>query len=120
MGFDDTGTDISEGLHTSWTSPYPFNMINTQILHITIPNLNLNSVGLKNTTHYSIIDSIQVISSPGGVQTHFDNNNFKYKISDQSISFINVVILNQDFKTIDFHNIDWFMNLTFSFMYKKI
>ena len=119
LGFDDFGTDISEGLQTSWISPYPFNMISTQILHVTIPNLNLTSVGLKNSTHYSIIDSIQVVSSPGEVQSYLDNNNFKYKISDQSISFINVVILNQDFKAVNFHNIDWFMNLTFSFMYKK-
>ena len=77
LGFDDDGTDILIDDRTTWTGKYPFNMISTQILHITLPNLSLNSVGLKNSSNYNIIDSIQVVSSPGEVQMYIDANNFK-------------------------------------------
>jgi hypothetical protein len=115
LGFDSFGTSQNNTLQAVWVAPYPFNMISTQILHITIPNLTLNSVGLK----YSVIDSILVYSAPGEVQCHTDPGNFKFKIADQSISLINIQILNQDFNEVDFNNIDWFMCLSFSFIYKK-
>jgi hypothetical protein len=119
LGFDNFGTSQHNTLQAVWVAPYPFNMISTQILHITIPNLTLNSVGLKNAPNYSVIDSILVYSAPGEVQCHTDPGNFKFKIADQSISLINIQILNQDFNEVDFNNIDWFMCLSFSFIYKK-
>ena len=58
FGFDTLGTYPLDGNQRYHYELYLFNMISTQILYITIPNLTLNSVGLKNYTNYSIINSI--------------------------------------------------------------
>jgi hypothetical protein len=117
LGFDDIIPYST--LSTVYTSPYLFNMMGVQVLHICLPNLSLDSVGLANTIKYNIIDSVQVISTSGETQTHFNDNNFQYKISDDVISSITVMIYDQDFQPVNFNNIDWFMQLTFCHMYKK-
>jgi hypothetical protein len=48
-----------------------------------------------------------------------NTNGFKYKISDYSIPLINICIYDQDFNPVNFNNIDWFLNISFSFIYKK-
>ena len=55
----------------------------------------------------------------GSVQTYLSNSMFDHLINDDFIPFINVVILNQDMNPVNFNNIDWFLNLTFKFVYKK-
>jgi hypothetical protein len=72
-----------------------------------------------NTKKYNIIASIQVVSQFGSVQTYFNTSNFAYKIGDDVIPFVNVIILNQDFNPVNFNNIDWFLNLSFKFIYRK-
>ena len=66
---------------------------------------------------YNIIGSVQVTSSPGEVQTY--NSNFKNRIHADPITFISIAIYNQDFNVVNFNSIDWFLNLSFSFIYKK-
>lgn len=117
LGFDDFINYST--LATSYVAPYLFNMMGVQVLHICIPNLSLESIGLKNTTKYNIIDSIQITATSGEVQTYLNDNNFKYKIKDNTITFINIAIYDQDFNLVDFNNIDWFVNLTFQHMYEK-
>jgi hypothetical protein len=117
LGFDDFITYST--LATSYEAPYLFNMMGIQVLHVCLPNLSLESIGLKNTTKYNIIDSIQVTATSGETQTYFNDNNFKYKINDNNITFLEVVIYDQDFNLVDFNNIDWFINLTFQHMYQK-
>ena len=116
LGFDTSGTTSDT---TSCTSPYIFNLMSTQVLHITSPNININSVGVKNTRKYNILASIHVDSASGETQTYMNTYGFKYKISDYTIPFINICIHNQDFDVVNFNNIDWFLNITFSFVYKK-
>jgi len=116
LGFDTSGTTSDT---ISCTSPYIFNLMSTQVLHITSPNININSVGVKNTRKYNILASIHVDSASGETQTYMNTYGFKYKISDYSIPFINICIHNQDFDVVNFNNIDWFLNITFSFVYKK-
>lgn len=116
LGFDSGGTSSDV---TSCTSPYIFNLMSTQVLHITSPNININSVSVKNTRKYNILGSIHVVCASGETQTHTNTNMFKYKISDNTIPFINICIYDQDFNTVNFNNIDWYLNLTFSFVYKK-
>jgi hypothetical protein len=93
--------------------------MSTQILHITSPNININSVSVKNTKKYNILTSVHVNCAAGETQTYMNTYGFKYKISDYSISFINICIHDQDFNPVNFNNIDWFLNITFSFVYKK-
>ena len=116
LGFDDTGTYYYD---INFQSPYLVNLMTVQVLHITSPNINLNSVGLKETQKYNILASIQVTSQFGQVQTYMNNNNFYYKINDHVIPFINILILDQDFNQVNFNNIDWFLNLSFKFQYHK-
>jgi hypothetical protein len=53
------------------------------------------------------------------VQTYLSNSFFEYLINDDVIPFINVLILDQDFNPVNFNNIDWFLNLSFKYIYKK-
>jgi len=117
LGFDDFIPYTT--LATAYTGPYLFNMMGVQVLHICLPTINLASVGLKNTTKYNIIDSIQVISTSGETQTYFNDNNFKYKVNENSIPLIFVAIYDQDFNLVDFNNIDWYMNITIQYVYEK-
>jgi len=116
LGISDAGysTYVS-----SYTSPYLFNLMSVQVLHICLPNINIKSVSLKNTAKYNIIASIQIISQFGSVQTFLNPSNFSYKISDDVIPFVNVIILDQDMNPVNFNNIDWYLNLSFKFAYKK-
>ena len=114
LGFDDYGTKT---LLKTITSPYLFNLIGVQILHICVNNVNLNSYGLKNKTKYNIISSIHVTAPAGETQTF--NNGFMYQIGYEPLTSLNITIYNQDFNIVNFNNIDWFINISFQFIYKK-
>ena len=116
LGIDDIGFTTYTN---SYICPYLFNLMSVQVLHICTQNINIKSVSLKNTTKYNIIASILVSSQFGSVQFYSSNNFFEYLINDDVISFINIVILDQDFNAVNFNNIDWFLNLSFKFIYKK-
>lgn len=118
LGFNDIGF-VSYTTNGLCISPSIFNMISVQVLHICLANVNLKSISLKNTAKYNIIASIFITAQFGSVQTYFSNNSFEYLINDDVISFINVVILDQDMNPVNFNNIDWFLNLSFKFIYKK-
>lgn len=117
LGFDDIPTSTT--FVTTMTAPYLLNMMGVQVLHIVCPNVNIQSIGLKNTPKYNILASIQVLVSSGQTQTYMNSNNFRYKVTDNSITFINLVIYDQDFNIVDFNNIDWFCTLNVSHSYVK-
>jgi hypothetical protein len=121
LGYSDINDSINNNFNSklSHDGPYCLNMIGVQVLHICVPNISLKSVGVKNRRNYNILDSIHVTSSPGETQTYINNSNFRYKVSDIDITFINIVILDQDFNIVDFNNIDWFLKLSFEFTYKN-
>jgi hypothetical protein len=118
-------SDINDSLNNTYYSklshdaPYCLNMMGVQLLHICVPNISLKSVGVKNRRNYNILDSIHVSCLPGETQTYINNSNFRYKISDVDITFVNIVILDQDFNIVEFNNIDWFLKLSFEFTYKN-
>lgn len=115
MGFDDFGsTEFSYNIR----APHVANLQSVQTLHVVAPNLNTASIGVKNTTRYSILGSIHVNSLPGELQTWSNTSGFKYKIQDTAITFINMIIYDQDFNIIDFNGIDWYANITFQPIYR--
>jgi len=116
LGFDDWGTSIYD---TSHTSPYLYNLITVQVLHICVTNLNLENVFVRNTQRHNILASIHIDSMFGNTQTYFNTSGYKYKISDPTTTFLNIVILDQDFNVVNFQNIDWFINIAFYFVTKK-
>ena len=116
LGFDDYGTRT---YNTTFTGPYLYNLISVQVLHICVPNINLENIYVRNTKKYNILASIHITSSFGAVQTWFNQSNFKYTINDPTITFLNIVVLDQDFNIVDFNNIDWFINISFQYITKK-
>lgn len=116
LGFDDKGTSTTSN---TFTSPYVCNLISNQLLHITT-DMNLNSIALKGHPHYNIIDTVLITASPGYVQNHKADGIFKFKLDSKGITSINISILNQDFDTVNFNNIDWFISLNFTFSYSKV
>jgi hypothetical protein len=116
LGIDDIGFTTYT---TSYICPYLFNLMSVQVLHICIPNISIKSISLRDTVKYNIIASILVTSQFGSVQTYVSNSLFEYLINDDVIPFINILILDQDFNPVNFNNIDWFLNLSFKYIYKK-
>lgn len=115
LGFDDYGTKT---LSSSIISPFIVNFCSTQILHIAIPNLNLNSIGLKNKPKMNIINSVPIETLAGEVQSFKNPSNFKYKVTDTVITFINIRVYDQDFNPVDFNGIDWFISLSLQPIYR--
>jgi hypothetical protein len=121
LGFSDINDSVNNTYYSklSHTAPYCLNMMGIQLLHICIPNISLKTVGVKNRRNYNILDTVHVSCAPGETQTYINNSNFRYKISDVDITFINILILDQDYNIVDFNNIDWFLKLSFEFTYKN-
>lgn len=116
LGFDDFGTNY---IDAEFTSPYLYNLITIQVLHVCVNNLNLENVYVRNTPRHNILASIHITSMFGDTQTYFNTSGFKYKINDPTTTFLNIVILDQDFNIVNFQNIDWFINIAFYFVTKK-
>jgi len=115
LGFDDAGTTTYA---LSCTSPYVINLMSVQQLQITT-DLNLDSVGLKGSSHVNILNTIQVTSKPQETQTFKNNTVFKYRLNDKVVNSITLTVLNQDYLPINFNNIDWFASILFTYSYKK-
>jgi hypothetical protein len=115
MGFDDSG---STELSVTATSPYVVNLMSIQVLHVVAPNLNVAAVGVKNKTKYNILGSIHIDSAAGESQSWQNTSGFKYKVNDNVINFMNVLIYDQDFNLVDFNGIDWFLSLSFQPIYR--
>jgi hypothetical protein len=116
LGFDDYGTKSFDSVITS---PYLYNLITIQVLHICLNNINLENVFVRNTARHNILASIHITSIFGDTQTYFNTTGYKYKINDPTTTFLNIVVLDQDFNIVNFQNIDWFLNIAFYFVTKK-
>jgi hypothetical protein len=114
LGFD---TEISTSYSASHLAPYLINLAGIEVLHITVPNINLNSVGVKNQCKYNILDSVHINAGKGESETYINYSNLMYKINECNITFLNIVILDQDMNIVNFNNIDWYINILFSFEY---
>ena len=96
------------------------NLIGSQMLYLSLPNLSLNSYGVKNAiskTSKSNVASIPVISIQGDTQTYVSD--LMHKINDKIITFIEVRIVDENGNEVNFNGVDWFLNVSFIFSYKK-
>jgi hypothetical protein len=59
---------------------YLLKLMGTEILQITVPNISLNSVGIKNKTRSSILDSIHVNNPKGETETYYNISNLELVI----------------------------------------
>jgi hypothetical protein len=97
------------------------NLIGSQMLYIQTTNLNINTVLNKNdNTNTNIILSTPIIAHSGDVQVVNNSANHSHKINQNSINNIEIKIVDEHDNEIDFNGIDWFLNLSVIFSYKKI
>jgi hypothetical protein len=102
------------------TSSNIINLIGSQMLYLSLPNLSLNSYGVKNSinrTSKSNVASIPVTSIQGDTQTY--TSDLMHKINDKIITFIEVRIIDENGNEVNFNGVDWFLNVSFIFSYKK-
>jgi hypothetical protein len=119
FGFDNKLGSDAINYSSKATSPYCINLIPSQILHIAIPNLSLKSFGSKNTKRYSIIDTVHITASKGETNLHINSSPFRFKINDGHITFLNIVILDENYNQVNFNGVDWYIKLCFEFTYRN-
>jgi hypothetical protein len=111
--------NTQQSLANSLTSNQVINLIGPQMLYISIPNLNLNSFSIRNSTflNKSIISSIPISSIQGDTQIY--SSNLRHAINENIITHLEIKITDEDENEVNFNNIPWFLNLSFIFSYKK-
>lgn len=115
---------FSNIVHTSVlntvTSNNIINLIGSQMLYLSLPNLSMNSYGVKRSTinnSISNIASIPVSAIQGDTQTF--TSDLHHKINDKVINFIEVRIVDESGSEVNFNGIDWYLTLSLIFTYKK-
>lgn len=116
LGFED---NFSNTLSNSKTGSNIINLNSNVGLNICLNNVNLKSNNVKNDSKKNILAYIPIISSFGEVQTYQNNSNFKYSCDENTISNINLEILNQDNKNVNLNNIAWYIVINFEFIYSR-
>lgn len=116
LGFDKNGFSSSVNVITS---PNLFNMMQVQMVNITVPNLNIKSLGVKNDNKFNLLGSLRVNVGPGEIMNYYNTNGFRFKISDTTITSLNIVLLDQSENPIEFNGVEWFMQISVCFQYKK-
>jgi hypothetical protein len=96
------------------------NLIGSQMLYLSLPNLSMNSYGVKRTNKSNVISniaSIPVSAIQGDTQTF--TSDLHHKINDQIITFIEVRLSDENGNEVNFNGIDWYLTVSLMFTYKK-
>ena len=95
------------------------NLIGSQMLYLSLPNLSLNSYGVKRSlsNNKSNVASIPVTAIQGDTQIY--SSDLVHKINDKTITFLEVRIIDENNNEVNFNGVDWFLNISFIFTYKK-
>lgn len=105
---------------TSKVADNLFNMMNVQQLKICVNNINLASNTIKNEVNQNILYALRVVVGPGEIQNFYNSSDFKYQLQDEVISSLEIYIRDQNNRPVNFNGVEFFMNITFTFQYKKI
>lgn len=101
----------------SLTSNKVINLLGSQILYLTTPDLSFVSYGVKGATQNNILMTIPITAIQGDSQTV--HSFYRHKLNETVINFINISINDENNNEVDFNNIDWYLSLNFIFSYKK-
>ena len=104
---------------TSITSDSIINLGGTQLLYISLENVNLSSNSSKQNTNINILESITVDVLIGSSQSFSNTNNSKFKVNENFINSINVRIFDEYGYLVDFNNVDWFLSIGVIFSYEN-
>jgi hypothetical protein len=115
---------FSNSLQTSVTNTVTsnniINLIGSQMLYLSLPNLSMNSYGVKRSvlnTSVSTIASIPVSAIQGDTQNF--TSDLHHKINDKIINFIEVRISDENGNEVNFNGIEWYLTISLMFTYKK-
>jgi hypothetical protein len=88
-------------------------------LYISIPNISVNSYGIRNSnsSNKSIISSVPISVLQGDTQIY--TSDLRHAVSDGVITHLEVRITDEDDNEVNFNGVPWFLNLYFIFSYKK-
>jgi hypothetical protein len=114
IGFSNSSTESAEIVSANLV-----NLAGTQVLYISLPNLQIQSNSSTSSRITNILESINVDVLGGSSKSFYNSSNIKYKIVDDYISSIDVAIYDENNDLVDFNNTDWFMSISFIFSYKN-
>lgn len=103
---------------TTLTSDSVINLSGTQVLYISLENVNLSSNSCKQSQNTNVIENITVDALIGSSQSFSNTNNAKFKVNENFISSINVKIYDEYNNLVDFNSTDYFLSLGLIFAYK--
>jgi hypothetical protein len=103
---------------TNLISDSIINLGGTQVLYISLENVNLSSNTSKQNANINIIESITVDVLIGSSQSFSNTNNSKFKVNENFINSINVKIYDEYGYLVDFNNVDWFLSIGLIFSYE--
>jgi len=115
IGFDDAVISCSAG---TTVAPNMVNLIGTQMLYVSFPNIAITSFSVKSSSMHSIVASIPIVAVQGDTQVF--NGGFKHKISDSVITKIEILITDEDGNEVSFNSIDWFITMNYIFCIRRI
>lgn len=102
---------------SSYTCDNIINLVGTQMLYVSTPNVSINSFGVKSASSRNMLLSVPVSVFQGDVQTV--SSDIRHKIGNNIVTSIEVRIQDEDGNEVNFNNIDWFLDLVFQFSYKN-
>ena len=100
------------------TSDSVINLSGTQVLYISLENVNLSSNSCKQSQNTNIIENITIDALIGSAQSFSNTNNSKFKVNENFLSSINIRIYDEYNNLVDFNNTDYFLSLGLIFAYK--
>ena len=116
LGFSN---DVQQSVTNTLISNQIINLVGAQILYISIPNISVNSYGIRNSnsSNKSIISSVPISVLQGDTQIY--TSDLRHAVSDGVITHLEVRITDEDDNEVNFNGVPWFLNLYFIFSYKK-
>ena len=101
------------------TSNQFINLVGAQMLYVSIPNISMNSYGIRNSnsSNKSIICSIPVSVLQGDTQIY--TSDLRHAVNNDVITHLEIIITDEDDNEVNFNGVDWYLNLYFIFSYKK-
>ena len=88
-------------------------------IYVILNNFSTKSLDSRTGRHTTILDKIAVDVEANGVLS-YENNGFKTAVNESKISFIEIVLEDQNRNELDFNSIEnaWHMSLQVDFMYR--
>jgi hypothetical protein len=103
---------------SSVTSDKLINLSGCQLLYIQLANIKLNSNTCKTSSLINVLEAVTVDNLIGSSESYYNTTNTRYKISDNYLNLIEVMITDEKANLVHFNSTDWYLNLSIIYSYK--